>query len=366
MDEDKVYEHDIGDGAQAAPEVSVQKSAGQIAIFLQNGDRVFQPCVLDDVTWETERKGAPGKLTFKVVKDAALDFAEGNIVKLLHNEKNLFMGYVFTKKRAKDNVITVTAYDQLRYLKNKDSYEFVNTTASDIIQKLAKDFRLKVGAIEDTKYVIPRLRGSNETLFDMMQTALDQTMLYTPPDPETNMRKLFVLYDAFGELTLQSLDNTRVDLLIDAETAENFSYESTIDKNTSNKIKLYYDNKETGRRETYYALDSANIARWGVLQTTESINPKQTKNPVDKVNTMLTLSNRVHRALSVSNALGDDRVRAGSIVYVHLNLGDITLGSDADADGKMKVVPMLVESAKHNFTNNQHTMDLKLRGNVIV
>ncbi len=85
---------------------------------------------------------------------------------------NLFYGYVFIKKRNKDSSISVTAYDQLRYLKNKDIYSFVNKKATDAIKQIVDDFQLQVGDIADTGYVIPKYRGSNETLLDIMQTML--------------------------------------------------------------------------------------------------------------------------------------------------------------------------------------------------
>lgn len=77
--------------------------------------------VQDDVTWELTRKGAPGKLTFKVLKDAALNFSR-DTVQFNYEGVNLFFGYVFTKEHNKDTSILVTAYDQLRYLKNKDTF----------------------------------------------------------------------------------------------------------------------------------------------------------------------------------------------------------------------------------------------------
>ena len=68
----------------------------------------------------------------------------------------MFYGFVFTKSRSgrTPNVIEVTAYDQLRYFKNKDTYVYSNKKASDVIKMIAEDFGLSVGALEDTGYVI--------------------------------------------------------------------------------------------------------------------------------------------------------------------------------------------------------------------
>lgn len=91
-------------------------------LFIQHGGTIYEPAVLEGIVWSTERQKQPGKLTFKVVKDAKLNFAEGDAVRLRINGKNVFYGFVFKKQRDKEKTISVTAYDQLRYLKNKDTY----------------------------------------------------------------------------------------------------------------------------------------------------------------------------------------------------------------------------------------------------
>jgi hypothetical protein len=320
----------------------------QLVIHNRETDKYYWPAVQDDVTWELNRKGTPGKLTFKVLKDSILNFDEGNTVKMNYDGKNLFFGYVFTKKRNKDSSISVTAYDQLRYLKNKDIYSFVNIKASDAIKQIAEDFQLQIGDIVDTEYVIPKYRGSNEALIDIMQTLLDMTI--------ENTKKIFVLYDDFGKLMLKNIENLKVDILIDSETAEDFSYESSIDKDTYSRVKLYYDNKDEGKRDVWMSYDSNSIKKWGILQLTESVNPKKALNFAEMADAKLRYHNRVKRTLSIQNAVGDTRVRAGASLYVSLNLGDQLLTTDK---------PILVESIKHKFSNNQHVMDLTLRGDVI-
>lgn len=59
-------------------------------ILIQNGSTVFAPVIEENIQWETERKGAPGKLTFKVVKDNVIDFTEGNAVRFAVDNTNLF------------------------------------------------------------------------------------------------------------------------------------------------------------------------------------------------------------------------------------------------------------------------------------
>ncbi len=310
-------------------------------LIIQNGKTLYAPLVEEGITWETARKGVPGKLEFSVVKDNVISFQEGNLVLMQVDDKDVFYGYVFTKRRNKDGTIKVTAYDQLRYLKNKDTYNYENLTAGGLVKKIAEDFRLKTGVIENTAYVIKSRLEDNKTLFDMIQTALDLTL--------QNTKKMYVLYDDFGKLTLRNIEALKLPLLINKNAAEDFDYTSSIDGETYNKIKLSYNNEKANTRDIYLVEDSNRVEAWGVLQYYESIDEKT--NGKAKAEALLSLYNQKTRNLSVSGAFGDIRVRGGSIIAVDLALGDINLKSY-----------MMVESVKHTFNGNQHTMDLTLRG----
>lgn len=310
-------------------------------LLIQHENKIYQPIVTGEIQWQTERKGVQGSLTFKVVKDATLNFTEGDSVRLKVDGKKVFYGFVFQKKRDKQGIITVTAYDQLRYLKNKDTYVYSNKTASEVVQMLAKDFNLQCGTLEDTKFKIESRVEDNQTLFDIIQNALDLTL--------QNKKEMYVLYDDFGKLTLKNIGNMKVDILIDEDTGENFDYTSSIDGETYNKIKLVYENEETGKREIYIAQDGSHINQWGVLQYFETIDEKV--NGKAKADALLSLYNQKTRNLTIKGAFGDVRVRAGTLVAVSLNLGDIIANSF-----------LLVEQAKHTFSESLHTMDLTLRG----
>ncbi len=313
-----------------------------VELAIVNGESIYFPSVLDGITWETERKGAPGVLKFTVVNAENPEFEEGNVVRLVVDGTPVFFGYVFKKKRDKQRQIEVTAYDQLRYFKNKETYVYKNKTADQVIQMMAADFKLDVGVLENTGYVIKQRIEDDKTLFDIALNALDETM--------TNVKKLYVLYDDFGKLTLKNIESMITDLLIDSETGENFTYESSIDEQTYNQIKLVYDNEKTGKRDVYMARGLGNISRWGILQYYEKANSDV--GLAQKADALLQLYNQKTRSLKISSAIGDLRVRAGSSVGVMLDLGDISVRS-----------LMICEKVKHTFKNDYHTMDLTLRGN---
>jgi hypothetical protein len=312
-----------------------------VELLIAHNGKLYQPIVEEGIQWTTERSGSPSTLKFTVVKDQNISFSEGDAVRMKVDGQNVFYGFVFKKKRNKEHHIEVTAYDQLRYLKNKDTYVYENKTASQVIQMIANDFNLNLGKVEGTSYVIPSRVEDNQTLFDIIQNALDLELQHRG--------ELYCLYDNFGQLTLQNIASMKLDILINDENAEDFDYTSSIDEQTYDRIKLAYDNDETGEREVYVAKDSAHENQWGVLQYYEKL--QKGENGKAKADALLKLYNKKTRNLKVNNILGDVRCRAGTMSVVQLNLGDVIVSNY-----------LLVEKATHTFKNDQHLMSLNLRG----
>jgi hypothetical protein len=210
---------------------------------------------------------------------------------------------------------------------------------------VADDFGLQLGTVERTEYTIPTRVEDNTSLFDVIYNALDLEL--------SNKKKMFVLYDAFGKLTLKSLDSMKLGLVIDEETGENFDYSSSIDDQTYNKVKLSYENEDTGKRDVYVVQDGQHINDWGILQYFDTLSKGE--NGEAKAAALLDLYNAKTRKLKISKAFGDTRVRAGSLIIVNLGLGDVNVKNY-----------MLVEKAVHTWSESEHYMDLTLRGGEFV
>lgn len=88
---------------------------------------------------------------------------------------------------------------------------------------------------------------------------------------------------------------------------------------------------------------------WGVLQFFDTLSKGE--NGQAKADALLQLYNKKTRNLKITNALGDPRVRAGSMVVINLALGDMNVKNF-----------MLVERVTHKFNLDEHFMDLTLRG----
>ncbi|MGN7478944.1 XkdQ/YqbQ family protein [Solibacillus silvestris] len=314
---------------------------GKYQLLIMSRGRIFDCAVQEPIIWETHRKSMPGKLTFNVIKDELLGFYEGDAVRFDYDGKKIFYGFVFTKKRSNNRIISVTAYDQLRYFKNKDTYVYKSKTAAQVLQMLIADFNLQGGAIADTKHVIASRVEDNQELFTIMDNAGAITT--------KNTGNLFVLYDDYGKLNYRNIKQLKLDILVDEESGETFDYTTSIDENTHNKIKLSRENKKTGKREIFIAQDSANMNQWGVLQLTDSVD--EGENGKVKADALLALYNRKSRKLHINKVFGDYRVRGGSTLGVQMYLGDLTVANF-----------MMVETVKHSFYESKHQMDLKLIG----
>ena len=316
-------------------------------LLIQHQGTIMLPPVVENVSIEWERQGQPGKLIAEVVKTPGLSFQEGDPCRFSVDGTPVFYGFVFEKSRkgSTDDIIQITVYDQLYYLKNKDTYVYTNMTAADVIRMIAEDFQLNVGDLEDTGYTIGSRVEDNQTLFDIIQTALDETLKATS--------QMYVLYDDVGKLTLKNIGSMKLGLLIDEDTAGDFDYKSSITSQTYDKIKLSYENKDTGKREIFVAQDSSNINQWGVLQYYEKLD--STTNAKAMADALLSLYNTKTRTLKLQDVLGDIRVRAGTLLVVMLGLGDINVSNY-----------LMVEQVKHTFNNEQHLMELKMRGGTFV
>lgn len=310
-------------------------------LLIQNEGTAYMPPVEENVKVTTERQIVPGVLEFSFV-DTGIHIANGNPVRFKDsNGAEVFYGFIFRIKRDRSSIVTVTAYDQIRYLKNKDTIAYTDMTAAGLVRLIGNKYGFGLGTVAETGWKIASRVEDNVSLLDMIANALNFTL--------QNTGDLYLLYDAFGKLNLSFLGDMYVPIVIDAETGQNFDYETTIDSDTYNCIKLAYDNEKQGEREIYMARDSSNINRWGLLQYFDKL--QEGENGEAKAAALLTLYNKETKSLTIKDACGDSRVRGGSLIVVQLDLGDTKLQN-----------LMLVEKCVHKYGESEHTMDLTVSG----
>lgn len=271
---------------------------GVVDVLITNGKKQFFVPVEDGMKIVWERQGTPGTLTFSTIYDKKFKVAEGNSALVSIDGTKFFYGFIFKHSMSKDGMVSYTAYDQLRYLKNKDNVIYVKKRADQVIRQIAKKFNLQTGTLANTKYVIPKRMDDNTALFDAIQNALDATTMMKG--------KIYVLYDKVGKLTLTDVSKMMVnECLVDEETGRDFTYTVNIDDEVYNQIKLMYENKETGKYDIYIAKNSKKINKWGVLQFTDKIDDPDLGKLKSKA--LLKLYSKKKQTLSITGVIGNKK-----------------------------------------------------------
>ncbi|MDR6883798.1 hypothetical protein [Bacillus sp. 3255] len=325
-----------------------------LQVIIDNKDGNMWDLPVSDLTFKTNRVGKAASVEFTfidggVYQDIVFQCNTGDVVRVTLDDKPVFYGYVFTVDSGRDEAVKVTAYDQVRYLMGSDTYVFKNTSATDIIKKIASDTGLKCGTLADTSYKIPRTVEDGSKLLDIIVNALSDTTRSTGHS--------YVFFDNFGELTLTDIKDWKIDLSIgDLSLAYDYKLSRSIDSDTYNRIKIVQDIKsdEKGQtskvigRNVYIEQDSETIAKWGRLQLYQKVDDKLNAAQVDEIKkTLLELKNRETRTFSLE-AIGDIRVRAGCSVSI--NIADLSINNY-----------FLVDECTHKFEGNDHKMTLELK-----
>jgi hypothetical protein len=323
----------------------------KIELIVQNADtgKALEISELvSSISWSTYVADQPGKLVFAFIDESDKVLAtEGSVVSFKVDGTKVFFGYVFKEGVDETESISITAYDQLRYLKNKDTYVLANMTASQVFEKVCKDFKLRYSVIDKSSYVLPSSLEDNKGLYEIIQKGMDLTLI--------NSGNWYVVRDNFGTLEYQLLNRLKTLVFIgDGSSLSKYSFESSIDDDTYNQIKLVKENKDTAKREIYIVKDSSTIKTWGTLQYFETVDEASNAAQIQaRAEMLLKLKNRKTKSLKLNNVLGDLRVFAGAGVV----LGIKKLVVRGIAINKY----FMVTSATHTFANDLHTMSLELQ-----
>ena len=263
--------------------------------------------LVESVSYTDKLNDGCSKLEFSYIDDD-VRLQNASVVRFRYDGADIFYGYVFKHGQNKAKEITVTAYDQLRYCKAKDTIVVKNDTIDSLVRKMCNYFGLRAGSLASTGYKLPVSVQDDKTWLDIIYNAISDTLM--------NTGKWYCLRDEFGSIAVRDLEELRLDLVLgDESLAYDYEYEKSIDDNFYNQIKIVSDNETTGKRDVYIAKDSNSIAKYGLLQYFEVLdknyNPSQAK---AKADALLQLYNREVETLELP-CLGDVRVRAGTSFY---------------------------------------------------
>lgn len=355
-------------------------------IIISDGTNYYLPVLKDSITLQQPRTGSPATLKFKVYNDGNLKLDCGNSVSFKWNAAKMFFGYIFTIKASSTDTLEITAYDQLRYLKNKMAYIFKDKTMTQIVKALCKDNGLSYGSLEDTKKKVT-LSIAEQSGLDWIEEAANYTVR---PGDDNKSGSEYVVYDDFGKVRLVKLvpyttetkevetpytdEKTgekktkkekkkyikKIKMLcsgfVDNTEIEGFTWEKSIDDqdDMSNQLKLVYDDDDAGVKHVYVYNNAESQSKYGTLVeyfSDSGWEDETTRDYYVKIwKQKRTDPSKTYTAKGVTGATD---CRGGSFIITQ-----VRVGLDAEATNTF----MLVEEAKHTFEGGRHTMDLTLRG----
>ena len=316
-----------------------------LKLYLQNSNNgvIYDVSELaTDIEVTKNIDGNAGKLTVLLQKDPRdlLPISNGSIVSFICDKVGIFYGYVFTIGTDATATYKLTAYDQMRYLKNEEVYVTQNLTSSQIFEKVCQDNQLRYAVKVPSGYVPSAFLHDKKSLFEIINRGIKMANVYE--------NRQFFITDEFGTLTWSELSVEKTNLIIGEQSLlTDYQYERTIDKETYNQIKIYRENSESGKRDIWIAKDSDNIKRWGKLQLLEKADDNDTPAMIqDTIQKYLKLKNREVETLKL-NALGVNGLTAGKGFKFVLDRENIHQD-------------MWIVSSTHKYNKDTHTMELEV------
>lgn len=315
-----------------------------IKLVVIKGQTAFDMTELvSSVRWTGRKGSAARSLSVTFIDDdgyghdrTGIDVEEGHQCIFYWKGQELFRGLFMRQEQSRKKTMTVVAYDNGIYLaNNKDTFNYTNKTASFIFKDCCARFDIPVGAVADTKYVIPELPKPKTTAWDVICDALSLTykaagIRYYPACRSESMTLI-----ERRENVLQWVIETGVNL-------EDYTRTKSIES-VKTRIKLLSKEGKVLAEATDADLEK----KVGVFQDVVQINDEMTTAQLTElVNTTLAENNKPARALSVT-ALGLPDVITGIGVFIQIKELDIAK-------------TYYVEEDSHVFDGNYHGMTLKL------
>ncbi|MFT4413184.1 hypothetical protein ACLM5H_04910 [Fredinandcohnia humi] len=316
-----------------------------ISVLYNNGkQQIYLDEIVTSVTWSGDIMQASRKLEVDLSntvngRTRAIDIEQGKEIRFFNGKKELFRGVIFADDINARGQHRLVAYDENIYLtRNKDTRIFKNMTASQIVKRLCNDFRIKMGKIDDTKYVIPKLILRDKTLWEMMIIALTVTQKSTG--------RRFFICSKEGKLQLLARKEQTVQWVL--ENGVNIidaNYSQNIEE-LRNQVKVIGGDEKKAPVIATVKNDKL-IKSFGLMQHLENVDSKMKKSQMEQLAKQLLKELGTIDDEASLECLGIDDVIAGTGVYVKESMTHIIGGYYVSTDS-------------HRFSQGSYTMSLNL------
>jgi len=312
-------------------------------LVVKDGKTYDMSELVSSVKWAGRKGSSARSLSVTFIDDdgyghdrTGIDVEQGHQCVFYWKNKELFRGMFMRQEQSRKKTMTVVAYDNGIYLvKNKDTFNYSDKTASFIFKDCCARFGIPYGAVADTAYTIPELPKPKTTPWDAICDALSLTykaagIRYYPLCVGEEMRLL-----ERRQNILQWVIETGVNL-------EDYKLTKSIE-NVKTRIKLLSKEGAVLAEE----IDTGLEAKLGVFQDVTQINDEMTTAQLKElVKTTLEENNTPARSLTVS-ALGLPEVYTG--IGVFISIKELGIAKT-----------YYVEEDTHTFDGNYHSMSLSL------
>ncbi len=268
----------------------------------------------------------------KNIESLQLNIGAGDGIELCENDIVIFFGEVQSaNKTSETGTVTYACYDLLNHLlKSTGVYNFANTTAERITQKVCADLQIKTGSIEETKAVIKKMIIDGDNFYDIIMKA------YTKASVQTG--KKYICRMNGSELSVEEKGTKIKDfILAEGSNITNTQHEETIE-NMVNVVKIY---NEKGA-QVGEVREKDLIEKYGIYQ--------QIYKKEKGINVQMAAENMligVEKRITLDGIAGDLRCIAGNGVEVY-----------DQASGLSGL--FWIDSDTHTWENGTHIMTLEL------
>jgi hypothetical protein len=268
----------------------------------------------------------------KNITGLKLLIATGDVIKIYEKSNVLFVGEVITKETVSETgTITYSCTDFLNhFLKSTGIYNFSNTTAEKITEKLCIDFGVEIGRVEKTNIPIKKMIVDGSTIYDIIMMAYSKAAKQTGDKYICRMNGKKLTVEKKGVIVNNFI-------LAEKYNITNTRQEESID-NMINLVKIYDGaGKQIGevKRDEW-------IEKYGIYQQVY----KKEKG-VNEITAAENMMQGVEKKVSLNGIMGNLQCIAGNGVEVY----DQTTGLSG---------LFWIDNDSHTWENGIHMMSLEL------
>ncbi|MGI6030918.1 MAG: XkdQ/YqbQ family protein [Eubacteriales bacterium] len=266
-------------------------------------------------------------------------FENGCTIRLTDGQQCAFHGRLFRWSRSSDGLVHLHAYDQLRYLKAKDTMLLQGRSLASLLREMCRVFQLKAGTMEDPPGLVQDEMLVGQTLLDILYRKIAEVQRLTG--------KAYILRDEDGAICLRAEDSLHLPLLLaDETTCLSYEVERDIDRDTCNRVVLAHESIVFGMRKVYETADAQQTQQYGVLQYYQRVNQNLTSAQIRAIGENLLAEKKGERYRISLSAISDLSVQGGSVIGVTL---------DGLGQGLYRVLQVT-----HRLQSGRETMELEV------